>query len=291
MSIQISVEKLRTIDKIIEHRLGIPGTDFLDGLTSDQLEEFDVLDLEPRRSRLWDELKGKPLRTLRKLLKGEVAILNADAVKILRPLDKMEAQRWVDHDVWTVPEAVALSFGVAPQIADFHDELHAWAGKNYRLHPRAKEVIGRYQVIGVAIQAGTLIEPIKPHAFLGWLATKTFAPPDVLKLFQIHHGFTFAELSSLYDKEKLRTAELEKQVETMKVQLHARLMKASPTLDEIFATMIDLHFKSDAIKGRDVKSIIFKRYEKLGFERDEKTIERNLSDARKKLKMAKLQMT
>ena len=96
-----------------------------------------------------------------------------------RPFNQKEADadfvRWGKMPYWTLDEAIALSFGKAPESVTW--EL---VRRHLVSSPFAKGYEQRRDLALRAVNRGDLYDPVMPHLFLAWAVVREIYPPDEL---------------------------------------------------------------------------------------------------------------
>ncbi|MBX9930148.1 MAG: hypothetical protein K2Y56_01190 [Methylobacterium sp.] len=244
---EVSEVRRRQIEFLIERELGLPGEAYFENQTSDEFYAEDVEDVAGARNARWDELAALSNADLTTAYERERTILEDDWLKISKPLRPEDAARWMDADGWSVAEAVALSFGIAPRI---NDNLLTWVQRNRRIHSGAQQVADRFWYISRAIDVGILSQTVPPRAFLEWLSSKSFGVPSVIRSFGDESPSSNDELASALRASNSELMLLRAEVDSLKKKLHEKPSLSEGTLYGLLAVMAIGPYRSELAKKR-----------------------------------------
>jgi hypothetical protein len=155
-----------------------------------------------------------------------------------RPEAEADFAHWSKAAHWTLDEAIALSFGKAPEIASW-DKL-----KQYVAVSRfATEYSKRRDLALRAARWQQLYDPVLPGIFLAWAKRNDIDYPAELETQVVARGHQIADWKSLYDG-------LQAQYNELKAHYDGYAAKAQAVLDEDKNLIDGLAAKRDSLRSR-----------------------------------------
>ena len=161
-----------------------------------------------------------------------------------QPHAKADFAYWIKAAHWTLDEAIALSFGKAPEHVSW-ERL-----KNLvQISPFAVEYQRRRELALRARQWNQLFDPVLPGLFLAWARRTDLSIPPELEAAVAAHGIqvadwkslfdnlkaSYAQLQSLCDKQELKIQQLLDQIKELETQF-ATAREQAPSLEKPLST-------------------------------------------------------
>ena len=107
-----------------------------------------------------------------------------------------DCEHWGKLAFWTLDEAVALTFGKAPDIVNWEKlKGHIQVSQFAKAYQRRRDLVAR------AKSAGQLSDPALPRQFLDWCRTLQIDPPQALKAAVLVFSPQITDWASLYEIE------------------------------------------------------------------------------------------
>src|SRR3569833_723896 len=121
-----------------------------------------------------------------------------------QPCATADFDHWSKCAHWTLDEAIALSFGKAPEVVDWERlKLYREAYEVPRQYARRRDLALR------ALHWRLLFDPVLPGIFLAWAKRNDFdVPPELLRQVEAR-GVVVADWKDLYDRVKRENDQLE----------------------------------------------------------------------------------
>ncbi len=188
--------------RLSEHRLmqlGLSRQPGIDGTDKVQSYRAELLAMPPA-----------DLQTLySKEFAAELAALQVEAERRERgmffsqPCAKADFAHWSKTAHWTLDEAVALSFGKAPEVVKWETvKSHVEMSPFVAQYARVRDLVLR------AARAQQLYDPVLPGFFLAWAKRTDIAYPAELEAQLVARGQQVADWKSVYDELKAHHDEL-----------------------------------------------------------------------------------
>lgn len=195
-------------------------------------------------------------------------------------------EHWSRMPIWSLDEAIALSFGKAPEVV-FLGRMKSIMSY---LSPFVAEYQNLHEVAARAVAVNQLTEPVKPHVFIQWAEASGIAFPADLKEKVASRGQDVTDWKNLYgglsEKNKATIAEQQARIEALTEELaKAQADKPLKTRERDTAYKIILgmaiggyRYDPKARKNPAVPDIAGD-IERLGLSVDQDTIRRWLQEA------------
>ena len=139
-----------------------------------------------------------------------------------QPSAEMNVSHWSRMSLWTLDEAVALSFGKEPRRVNWE-----YLKSLVRVSPFAIEYEARLMIVMRAKAAGQLWDSTIPGVFLAWADRMQFEMPNSLRDAIQALGIQIADWKARYDRLKVTTDDLKGEQEATIKELQSEITRLS----------------------------------------------------------------
>jgi hypothetical protein len=185
-----------------------------------------------------DELKRKTPAELEELCKQERekewaervarASKNEEERSFNRPNAQADFTYWVKAAHWTLDEAIALSFGKAPELVSW-DNVKSFV----QISPFAFQYQRRRELAVRALKWEQVFDPVLPSIFLAWAKRTELSVPSELEAAVKARGIQIADWKSLYDELKATSDKHHEQWRTVCNEQRDRIQQLLGRIQEL----------------------------------------------------------
>jgi hypothetical protein len=155
-----------------------------------------------------------------------------------RPAADADFEHWSKAAYWRLDEAIALSFGKAPEVVSW-DKVKDFFDQS----PFAKQYCKVADLVFRAAHCRQLSDPVQPGVFLAWAKRNDINYPAELEKQVVARGQEVADCKSLYDRVQTQYNELKAQHDAYAAEMQALLDSHKKQRDDLAA-------ERNALRGR-----------------------------------------
>ncbi len=187
---------------------------------------------------------------------------------------------WALVPLWTLDEAVALSFGKDPSLVNYSDledleDLEEDSPFAQKDSPFAQKYAARYEILSRAVRAGQLSAPLIPGKFVEWALIHEIEIPPVLK----EAVGPVVDWKDQHEKDQRKIAQLNDELKKYKLIKEDVHPTGRLSMLKIIATMLHMHFDK-RFEKRDIVGAIHGHMGQIPLSLDRKPIGDWIKEAR-----------
>lgn len=224
------------IQFLVDQKFGNLSNFVATGMTDIEFDGFSAIASE--RNLYWDKLASMSRDAIYNYYQREKERISSERDALFPSLSSQAGAEWRIKDLWSLGEALALSFGVAPIVGQIE-----WAARNRTFDSIAQDFVARFDLIVRGKDASILTDPVAPQAFLAWLASKHINVPREIGDFRVPNEV--ADWEQAFLKEQRAHKSTRTELEQLKSEIKQFKGKSYRTALKIIGAMALKNFRYD----------------------------------------------